>query len=257
MSIHNYSFYNDDQCSAVICVSKKSKCIICNVYRPPTTTDSSFSNLLNFIRNFIQLYNVLDKFQLFIFGDFNLPNFCWDDFGKSTCSIPTGPSYALFQTFMEDYFLSQYVKQKTRKNNILDLFLTNDPTFVHMVECTNLNISDHLMVKIYTNFFSFLSSGSKPHKVQDCLDFSVFNLQRANFGEINNEIASIDWDELISKTSIEEFPEIFNHLIYSVLQKNCPVVNRSNKSFKSSYRKQREILSRKIRKLRKLRKQIF
>ena len=90
ISIDNSSYYNDDQCSAVICVSKKSKCIICNVYRPPTTTDSSFSNLLNFIRNFIQLYNVLDKLQLFIFGDFNLPNFCWDNFGKSTCSIPTG-----------------------------------------------------------------------------------------------------------------------------------------------------------------------
>ena len=61
----------------------------------------------------------------------------------------------------------------------------------------------------------------------------------------------IDWDEFISKCSVEEFPILFNQLIFTVLQKHCPVVNKQRKQFKSSYRKKREVISRKIRKFRK------
>ena len=74
---------------------------------------------------------------------------------------------------MSTNFLSQYVEQNTRKQNILDLFLTDDPNFVHLIKCEDLLISDHNLVKIYTNFFSCLSTDSYGKIASDtsCLTF--------------------------------------------------------------------------------------
>ena len=111
--------YNDDQCGAVICVSKLSKLIICNIYRPPAASPDSFSSLLNFINSFLSLHNPLNKLHVAVFGDFNLPKFCWSHSGRLVSTFPNEPSYILFHEFLETNFLSQYVNQNTRKNNII------------------------------------------------------------------------------------------------------------------------------------------
>ena len=83
---------------------------------------------------------------------------------------------------MEDNFLCQYVNQNTRQNNILDLFLTSDANFVKLVECSEIFISDHLMVKVFTDFFQCLSPGSKvKQRANTSTDFNIFNINKANF----------------------------------------------------------------------------
>ena len=68
------------------------------------------------------------------------------------------PEYNLFNQFTDVNFLSQYVQDSTRKNNILDLFLTDNPDFVKLIKCSELYISDHLLVHIFTDNFNISST---------------------------------------------------------------------------------------------------
>ena len=56
--IDNYDFFDNDICSAIICFSKKSKCFIACVYRPPSSDKANFLQLLNFISNFIDIHYI-------------------------------------------------------------------------------------------------------------------------------------------------------------------------------------------------------
>ena len=77
--IDSFSSFDDDTCNAVVCLSTKSNCIISCLYRPPGCDLGSFSNALNFISDFINSNNNLDKLQCFLFGDFNFPQLNWYD----------------------------------------------------------------------------------------------------------------------------------------------------------------------------------
>ena len=190
--IEEFSYYDDNICSGVICLSRNKKCIISCIYRPPTAEISSFSNLLTFLKNFIAKYNSDDQFQICIFGDFNLPKFCWNS--TNLCSLSSAPSYKLFTDFLNDNFLSQFVNENTRLNNILDLFLSNNPSFIHLVKCEDIAISDHNLVKIFTDFFSLPNTKFKTEFiVSDKPDFSSLDLPKANYELINHIIHSYDW----------------------------------------------------------------
>ena len=58
ISIDDIVYFNDDQCAAIICLSKRRKCLISCVYRPPTASHSSFSNLLEFLSSYFSLHNL-------------------------------------------------------------------------------------------------------------------------------------------------------------------------------------------------------
>ena len=251
--INNFSTYDDDICQGVFCFSKLCKCVIGCIYRPPTSGNESFSNLLKFLENFISQFNPNNEFNILIFGDFNFPKANWKTphLNSSICSDPS--PYQLFFNFMNTNFLSQYVEQNTRKQNILDLFLTDDPNFVHLIKCEDLLISDHNLVKIYTNFFSCLSTDSYGKIASDtsCLTFSDFNLPKANFDKINLNLNNTDWNEFVESTSINDFPAKFKNKIFSIVQENCP--RKSTNHVKSnSFIKERQIISRKIRKFNKI-----
>ena len=77
ITIDNFSLFEDDTCSAIACLSKNSNCVIICVYRPPSASEISFSNIINFLNNLIFSHNNLDKLQIFVFGDFNFPHLAW------------------------------------------------------------------------------------------------------------------------------------------------------------------------------------
>ena len=67
--------------------------------------------------------------QIYLTGDFNLPNVDWVN-----QSMPPGAQYAALSKHMLDitaeFGLEQVVTEPTRINNILDLFLTTNPSLV-------------------------------------------------------------------------------------------------------------------------------
>ena len=85
------------------------------------------------------------------------------------------------------------LKSNTRHNNILDLFLTNDSNFVQYIKCLDIFISDHLLIQIYTNFFKNLNTESQIIQIDSNeLNFLNFDLNKANFKEINYYMNKID-----------------------------------------------------------------
>ena len=72
------------------------------------------------------------KGNVWILGDFNYPDFSWDADHvpsiKPGCSYPN--LYDDFMTMLDDFSLVQMVTEPTRRENVLDLFLTTNHTRV-------------------------------------------------------------------------------------------------------------------------------
>ena len=201
------------------------------------------------MENFISLNDPLSKFHIFLSGDFNLPKYCWGDLYTSSVN---GSAYNRFNKFMEQLMLSQYVKSNTRHNNILDLFLTNDSNFVQYIECLDIFISDHLLIQIYTNFFKNLNTESQIIQIDSNeLNFLNFDLNKANFKEINYYLSKIDWQSFVAETSVEDFPVKFNQLVFSSLTNLCPLKRSRKNTVLNSHQKSRKIIARKIRRYNK------
>ncbi|MCG8048052.1 MAG: hypothetical protein JAY75_12610 [Candidatus Thiodiazotropha taylori] len=84
--------------------------------------------------------------HIWLLGDFNLPKFSWEGnlpSLKQDCSYPS--LYDDFADILADFNLTQMVTEPTRYENILDLFLTNNPTLVSKVEIMS-GLSDHDIV---------------------------------------------------------------------------------------------------------------
>ena len=80
------------------------------------------------------------------FGDFNLPKLNWSDGSpesKPDCSL--SKVYDTFLTTIEDYNFTQVVSEPTRQENILDLFLTTNPTLISNIHCSP-GLGDHDIV---------------------------------------------------------------------------------------------------------------
>ena len=86
------------------------------------------------------------KGNIWILGDFNLPNLTWTDNTpsmKPDCA--SSKTYDLFLDLLNDFGFTQMVTLPTRHENILDLFLTSNPTLVDQVDCRP-GLGDHDMV---------------------------------------------------------------------------------------------------------------
>ena len=241
------SCYDDDICSAVICLSKKRNSIIICVYRPPNSAEKSFSDLLNFLNTFINSHNSSNKFQTYIFGDFNLPKISWNNVSSSKHKSVDITN--LFN-FMDEHLLVQYVSDNTRNSNLLDLFLTDNPNFVNLVQIEDICYSDHRLLKIFNTFFSPLCKDAVPVDNEHVgLDFSALNLSKVNYNNVNRELSEVDWDTVVN-APINDFPSIFQSIVYKVLRKHSRL-NKLKHKFISKFDKEIKILNRKIKKLRK------
>ena len=120
--------------------------IVMSIYRPPNSSKEHALDMLNAVRDICKRY---PKSILLIGGDFNLPDITW-----ATNTI-TGHQYlkAINEHILaleEDLGLSQMVDFPTRKENTLDLFFTNRPSFVNRCESIP-GISDHDVILVVTN----------------------------------------------------------------------------------------------------------
>ena len=172
--------YDDNSCCGLICVSKKHNCFIVCMYRPPTSSEESFSNLLKFFDDFIKMSNRSNKYHIYIFGDFNFPKVPWNNL-SSLKSTSTNLDNLL--SFMDKHLLTQYINENTRNFNLLDLFLTNNVNFVNFIQTEEINYSDHKLLRVYNTYFSPLCKDAAPNLNNDSkgYDFSTLNLSKVEF----------------------------------------------------------------------------
>ena len=137
-------------------------------YKPKENDQQSLDGLRS------SLSKIPQSSIIWALGDFNLPHIDWDKTQiKDSCSYK--PVYETFFDIIHDFTLEQMVKEPTRDNNILDLFLTNHPSLV-------LGQGDHdivhheLKIKLGRN-----KQKQRPVKLYKKTDWDGFRLDMAEY----------------------------------------------------------------------------
>ena len=96
-------------------------------------------------------------------GDFNLPNIDWEVNAVKPDTQQVGLGNSLLD-ICSDMGLTQMNNQPTRKENILDLYLTNSPTLVRHMEMIP-GIGDHDSAIKVDSMIKPMVSQCKPRKI--------------------------------------------------------------------------------------------
>ena len=174
-------------------------------YRPKEDDQPSLLEL----RRSVEEVRKHAKGNIWLLGDFNFPKLVWPENNpilKSDCSHKQ--VYELFLDFLDDFSFTQMTTDPTRQNNVLDLFLTTNPTLVQQVNCLP-GLSDHDMVMANCCIKPSVLK-PKPRKVQIFrkADWSKLKSLMADFRDrfINEHFRkSVEdlWNEF--KTAIDQF----------------------------------------------------
>ena len=122
-------------------VKLKGRCTfyLCGYYRPNVANETSLRKLGQTLESASQL----PKAHLLICGDFNFPGWDWQT--MTPALKPRAPYPGLhhdFQDLINDHGLEQLVREPTREDNTLNLYLTNCPQLIPRTEVIP-GLSDH------------------------------------------------------------------------------------------------------------------
>ena len=173
-------------------------------------------------------------------GDFNFPSMTWDP----QMATPSNPSTDAFEQFMDEQFLSQYILQPTRQNNILDLFLAKSAALVTHVNITPTMLSDHDLVEVYMSYNPCQPNVNEPPSFE-AASFRSLDYSKADFDSISSSLISHDWATLLEEYGLEDFPRVFTSKLLSICQEHCPLKLPPRRKGSTKMR----VLSRKKRKL--------
>ena len=155
---------------------------------------------------------------------------------------------------MEDHFLIQVVDKPTRKDNLLDIVLTNSSDLVKRVTTEDTVMSDHRLVMCHLGYREL-------EKVEEdivCTGFKALNLHKADWEKINSELSTVEWKELLAgpsnpvKDGTSEMKsnfEIFTEECLRVCEGNTPARHRASKAKKKRKNNNRQLLRRRKRKV--------
>ena len=119
-----------------------------------------------------------------------------------------------------------------------------------MIEVRDISYSDHKLVKMYTSYFCGFKDTAQAPETQHDLDFSMFNLKDVDYERVNRELDNIEWERVVD-SEIDDFPQIFRSIVFSILSRHCKINRNFKVNNKSNpFSRKIKILSRKIRKLR-------
>ena len=237
LHITNTEKLDTDSCQLLMCTSEPAKMIICVLYRPPEAPVNDFKNCLEAVHEYTLGKEDYDTCFL---GDFNLPNISWDPPMVANPNTST----ELMESFMNNHLCSQYILQPTRKENTLDLFISNSASLVTHVDVTPTRMSDHNLVEIFMSYNPCQPNINLPPTFEAAA-FRSLDFTKADFLSISNRIESLDWVEILDTHGMEGFPEFFKATLLSICQDHCPP--KSQAKGDGSYKMR--ILSRKKRKL--------
>ena len=169
--------------SAEITTSSNSRLLICSCYRPPNADQNWLNNFNHYLNDVCSCYE-----NIILVGDFNMPHISWNSPENTTGAIEIS-----FLDLMNDYFLSQLNNKPTRRNNVLDLVLTNVPNLVNIHEVLSPTeaeaFTDHNII-----LFDVLISPKSPVN----MNRTVFDYQRGNFDALRSSLESENLSNLIS-----------------------------------------------------------
>jgi len=222
--------YTDNTIEALgVIITRLNLCIIV-IYRPPNTTSSQFMNLLTKLK---LLYNDLDSStDVIMLGDFNFPSILWPSMNLSSSSMDKNQALEFIE-FVEDYMLSQFIREPTRNDNILDLVFSNNEQMLHSYYIYDTSLSDHKFIKIVTNYS--LNKETQSINISDskCGQLTNLNFKNSdiNWNIVSSELEDIDWCKNFTNKNVDENFEIFIEICYNICVKHVPTKLKITKKF--------------------------
>ena len=176
--------YSNDMCEVLCLELKEANTIVMTVYRPPNCFQSRFQDVMEKINEIMEPYRH-SSLEKVILGDFNFPGINWNN--DTICGNDKLQAQLLLD-FMDNHNFMQHIKEPTRKNNILDLVMTQNQTLVHNYEILKTALSDHNLI--------FIDTYINAEKENDGRDKKTSRFQKNNFSNLNFHSKKTDWEEL-------------------------------------------------------------
>lgn len=179
---------------------------LCSYYRPPK------SDTLQELRQSISKISQNAAHNIWVAGDFNCPNIDWP-----TLTTPMGDqlSHTLLD-LVSDMHFTQVVEEPTRGKNVLELFLTTNPSLIESVHSIP-GISDHDTIPLINSNLKIPRTKTKPHR--------IYKYQKADWAQIETELETLG-DQIRNEAPRHNSPEplwkLFKSKIEDIMKKHVP-----------------------------------
>jgi len=212
--------YSNQYCSVVIVKATKLNLVLITVYRPPNCPKEAFQETINKCNEIIK-HQALPTPDIILLGDFNFPHMKWPSGKILAGSTKEEQEQAkLLLNEASNNFMNQIILKPTRKNNILDLVFSNNPSLVHHYEVVPTIISDHNIINIFLNYVH-----EEPPMEDICEKptLAKFDYSKANWDEMNKTLNEADWQTLMKNRGPNQMFKIFLETIETACIKNIPM----------------------------------
>lgn len=189
--------YSDKFNSLLLCSINSMNALVAVIYRPPDSTAETFKNLLSKLQQKIEELTKDERTpDIYILGDFNLPGIDWDYHTISAGQTIESQRACndLFE-FMDNNFLTQMIKLPTRKDNTLDLVLTNKPQDIIETNVSDTQLSDHKLVELLLSYNPTKQTPQNKDEI-DPHSFRAVNYHKADFKSMNEHLSKVNWKDL-------------------------------------------------------------
>ena len=193
--------------SVEIKFSDSSKVVLSTFYRYGYSGKETLEATECYYKEICRKYN-----KVIIIGDLNLSSVKDWDSPYTQCDIENG-----YVQLFNELGLTCMINTPTHaRGNILDLLLTNQPGLINnlTIEPDRVCPSDHQSV-LFTMRKSVKVSKAKPRK--------VFKFAEADWDGLNEELNSLNWDNLFRNRNIKESWQIFKSKLDIAMRNHIPM----------------------------------
>lgn len=248
--------YSDRFNNLLVCSIDSINAVVAVIYRPPDSTAESFNNILNKLQEKIDELSKDERTpDIYILGDFNLPCIDWEYCTISPSqSTDVQRSCSTLLEFMDTNFLTQIIKDPTRKDSILDLVLTNKPQDVVETDTSDTQLSDHRLVELLLGYNAIDQTPQHKEEI-DPHSFRAVDYHRADFDSMNKQLSTVNWENLQNLCSNDDdedgsqFLELVRLTVLQITLLHSPLKQKAAGDPKSRKAREKYTMKRRRRKL--------
>ncbi len=185
--------------------------IVATIYRPPKLKPDDDAMLYD------ELEKIIKAKTSIICGDFNLPRIDWKNL---TCDSEGSRLLKV----VKKLYLSQFVREPTLDNNVLDIVLASDAELINTCEVGEvLANSDHNIVRCEINCEVNIKENT----------ILVPNYKKGNIPRLKSELQNINWRSIFANKNIEQMCASFTSILLDAENKWIPQVKRRSHNTKN------------------------
>ena len=230
---------SDNICSFLAIFINELRLAVLLAYRPPPNYDSnlyhgpplerSFQNIIidNINSTILDLGNPTP--DILLLGDFNFPQAEWCE-GSGIRILGNAPESRMLNKLIDtcdSHNLLQKVTFGTRRtptgeSNMLDLIFSNNHNLTSSFFPYETKLSDHSFIICETTYNCQFATEQANEFSAALPPLTSFNLNRANWSEIQAALRSHNWEEMFQQKSCDEKLQIFISAVLEAVERHCP-----------------------------------